>query len=63
MQPGVQPPSYSAVYATPLQVLHRYDPYVERQMAEFEEVVNHPEQREVSRKSVEKTKWAIFGSG
>src|ERR1700704_3559356 len=40
LQPGVQPPSYSAVYTTPLQVLHRYDPYVERQMAKFEEVVN-----------------------
>ena len=53
MQLGTQPPSYSAVYATPLQVLHRYDPYMEKQMAEFEEVVNHPERREVLRNSAE----------
>ena len=53
MQPGTLPPFYSAVYATPLQVLHRYDPYVERQMAEFEDIVNHPEQRKASRSYAE----------
>ena len=40
MQSGTLPPSYSAIY-------------VEKQMAEFKEVVNYPEQGEASMNSAE----------